>query len=215
MKRRNLILLGGAAAATTGAVILLTPDRTEPPPNSASPLAFPGLAPRLANAARIEVVRHDGTLVLRRAASGAWVLPDRADHPARPERVREVLVGLTELRLIEPRTANPEMLERLYAYNRTDVMAEMDIDMSNHKPKTFDNLADDSFDMVISLSPHAQHKAVDLTRYMHCEVKFWNIFDPSLVEGSRATKLAAYRQVRDQLRQKILDLFPFADDPRF
>ena len=113
MKRRNLLLLGGAAAATTGAVILLTPDRTEPPPNSASPLAFPGLAPRLANAARIEVVRHDGTLVIRRAASGAWVLPDRADHPARPERVREVLVGLTELRLIEPRTANPEMLERL------------------------------------------------------------------------------------------------------
>jgi protein-tyrosine-phosphatase len=100
-------------------------------------------------------------------------------------------------------------------YLMVDVMAEMDIDMSNHKPKTFDNLADDSFDMVISLSPHAQHKAVDLTRYMHCEVKFWNIFDPSLVEGSRATKLAAYRQVRDQLRQKILDLFPFADDPRF
>ena len=58
MKRRNLILLGGAAAATTGAVILLTPDRTEPPPNSASPLAFPGLAPRLAEAARIEVVRR-------------------------------------------------------------------------------------------------------------------------------------------------------------
>ena len=113
MKRRDLLLLGGAAAATTGAVILLTPDRTEPPPNSASPLAFPGLAPRLANAARIEVVRHYGTLVIRRAATGAWVLPDRADHPARPERVREVLVGLTELRLIEPRTANPEMLERL------------------------------------------------------------------------------------------------------
>ncbi len=96
-----------------------------------------------------------------------------------------------------------------------DVMAEMDIDMSNHKPKTFENLSADSFDVVMSLSPHAQHKAVDLTRYMHCDVKFWNIFDPSLVEGSRAVKLEAYRQVRDQLRQKILDLFPFSDDPRF
>lgn len=96
-----------------------------------------------------------------------------------------------------------------------DVMAEMDIDMSNHKPKVFENLSSDSFDVVLSLSPHAQHKAVDLTRYMHCDVKFWNIFDPSLVEGSRAVKLEAYRQVRDQLRQKILDLFPFADDPRF
>jgi hypothetical protein len=112
MNRRNLLLLGGAAAASIGAAVLLTPDSTEPPPSSATPLAFPGLAPRLANAQRIEVVRHDGTLVIRRAGD-AWVLPAKADHPVRPERVREVLVGLTELRLTEPRTANPEMLERL------------------------------------------------------------------------------------------------------
>ena len=112
MNRRTLLLLGGAAAASIGAVVLLTPDSTEPPPSSATPLAFPGLAPRLANAARIEVVRHDGTLVIRRSGD-TWVLPAKADHPVRPERVREVLVGLTELRLTEPRTANPEMLERL------------------------------------------------------------------------------------------------------
>lgn len=113
MKRRNLLLLGGAAAASVAAAILLTPDRTEPPPSSATPLAFPGLAPRLANAARIEVTRHDGTLTINRAEADRWVLPARADHPVRPERVRELLVGLTELRLTEPRTANPEMLERL------------------------------------------------------------------------------------------------------
>lgn len=113
MNRRSLLILGGAAAGAVGAAILLTPDRTEPPPSSATPLAFPGLAPRLANAARIEVTRHDGTLVVRRAASDSWVLPAKADHPVRPERVRELLVGLTELRLTEPRTANPEMLERL------------------------------------------------------------------------------------------------------
>jgi hypothetical protein len=112
MNRRNLLLLGAAAAGTVGAAILLTPDTAEPPPPSATPLAFPNLAPRLANAARIEVVRHDGTLTVNRAGE-AWVLPAKANHPVRPERVREVLVGLTELRLAEPRTANPEMLERL------------------------------------------------------------------------------------------------------
>jgi len=113
MNRRNLLLLGGAAAVTVGAAVLLTPDRTEPPSSSATPLAFPGLAPRLANAQRIEVTRHDGTLVVRRAGPDLWVLPARADYPVRAERVRELLVGLTELRLTEPRTANPEMLERL------------------------------------------------------------------------------------------------------
>ncbi|WP_439594952.1 DUF4340 domain-containing protein [Falsiroseomonas sp.] len=112
MRRRTLLALGGTAAAAVGAAILLTPDRASPPPASASDLAFPGLAPRLANAASIEVKRHDGTLLVRRAGE-SWVLPAKADYPVRPERVRELLVGLTELRLTEPRTANPEMLDRL------------------------------------------------------------------------------------------------------
>ena len=89
-----------------------------------------------------------------------------------------------------------------------EVMAEIGVDMRKHKPKTFDALEDDSFDTVVALSPHAQHKAVDLVRYMHCDVRFWNTFDPTLAEGSRENRLAAYRQVRDQLQQKILDLFP-------
>jgi hypothetical protein len=114
MNRRTILLLGTAAAVTVGAAIVLTPDRTEPPVSTATPLAFPGLAPRLADAARIEVTRHDGTLTVNRVGAGeTWVLPAKADHPVRPERVRELLVGLTELRLTEPRTANPELLERL------------------------------------------------------------------------------------------------------
>ncbi len=113
MNRRNLLLLGGAAVAAVGGALLLTPETNAPPPASATPLAFPGLAQRLANAAAIEVRRNDATLVVRRGAGDAWVLPAKADHPVRPEKVRELLVGLTELRLAEPRTANPEMLERL------------------------------------------------------------------------------------------------------
>lgn len=113
MRRRTLLALGGAAAVAVGGAILLTPDRASPPLSSASDLAFPDLAPRLANAATIEVKRHDGTLLVRRNAADSWVLPGKADYPVRPERVRELLVGLTELRLTEPRTANPEMLDRL------------------------------------------------------------------------------------------------------
>ncbi len=93
-----------------------------------------------------------------------------------------------------------------------EVMGEIGVDMSRHKPKLFDNLEDDSFDMIIALSPHAQHRAVELTRFINCEARFWNIFDPSLAEGTRETKVTAYRQVRDQLQQKILDLFPRQDE---
>lgn len=86
-------------------------------------------------------------------------------------------------------------------------MAEIGIDISGHKAKTFDDLEDTSFDLVISLSPEAQHKAVDLTRYMACEVEFWNTFDPSIIEGSREIRLEAYRKVRDELVKRIQDRF--------
>jgi protein-tyrosine-phosphatase len=92
-------------------------------------------------------------------------------------------------------------------------MAEIGIDISNHRSKTFDELEDTTFDMVISLSPEAQHKAVEMTRTMAIEVVFWNTLDPSVVEGSRETKLDAYRQVRDQLIARIHELFPPAAKP--
>jgi len=88
------------------------------------------------------------------------------------------------------------------------VMDEIGIDISDHQPKTFDDLEDSSFDLVISLSPEAQHKAVDLTRYMACEVEFWHTFDPSVAEGSRDERLQAYRQVRDELMERIKTEFP-------
>jgi len=88
------------------------------------------------------------------------------------------------------------------------VMDEIGIDISAHQAKTFDDLEDSSFDLVISLSPEAQHKAVDLTRYMACEVEFWHTFDPSIAEGSRDERLQAYRQVRDELMERIKTEFP-------
>jgi protein-tyrosine-phosphatase len=93
------------------------------------------------------------------------------------------------------------------------VMDELGIDITKHKAKTFDDLEDGFFDVIISLSPEAQHRAVDMTRTMAAEVEFWNTFDPSLVEGSRETRLEAYRQVRDQLMRRILQRFPLAGAP--
>ncbi len=87
-------------------------------------------------------------------------------------------------------------------------MDEIGIDTSHHHPKTFEDLEDASFDLVISLSPEAQHKAVEMTRVVACEVEFWNTFDPSVIEGSREVRLEAYRQVRDELMRNIKKRFP-------
>ena len=88
------------------------------------------------------------------------------------------------------------------------VMDEIGIDLSRHYAKTFEDLEDSSFDVVISLSPEAQHKAVEMTRVMACEVEFWHTLDPSWVEGNRETRLDAYRAVRDELMARIKRRFP-------
>jgi protein-tyrosine-phosphatase len=93
------------------------------------------------------------------------------------------------------------------------VMEELGIDLSRHRAKSFDDLEDTSYDLIVSLSPEAQHKAVELTRTMACDVEFWPTLDPTWVEGSREVCLDAYRQVRDELRRRVearfaLDLTP-------
>ena len=88
-----------------------------------------------------------------------------------------------------------------------EVMDEIGIDLSKHRAKSFDDLEDTSFDLIISLSPEAQHQAVELTRTMACDVEFWNTFDPSLVEGNREARLQAYRDVRDHLKKRIEERF--------
>lgn len=94
-----------------------------------------------------------------------------------------------------------------------EVMEEIGISIEKHHAKTFDDLEDSSFDVIITLSPEAQHSAVEMTRTMACDVEFWHTFDPSIVEGSRETRLDAYRQVRDQLMQRILKRFPLVGGP--
>ncbi|MDB5370734.1 MAG: hypothetical protein JWP20_2292 [Roseomonas sp.] len=113
MKRRSLLLLSGAAVLAAGGAILLGTGTPQAPDTGTAPLMFQNLATRLAGAARIEIRQGANTLVVIRRDAGAWVLPDRADYPVRPEKVRELLVGLTELRLTEPRTSDAAMLDRL------------------------------------------------------------------------------------------------------
>ena len=86
------------------------------------------------------------------------------------------------------------------------VMAELGQDISHHKPMTFEELDDWeglNFDLIITLSPEAHHKALDLTRTLAADVEYWPTSDPTGTEGSRDQKLAAYREVLDGLSMRI------------
>jgi protein-tyrosine-phosphatase len=90
------------------------------------------------------------------------------------------------------------------------VMAEIGADISRHKPITFEELDDLeglNFDLIVTLSPEAHHRALELTRTIAADVEYWPTGDPADAEGSREQRLDAYRQVRDQLLTRIRERF--------
>ncbi len=90
------------------------------------------------------------------------------------------------------------------------VMDEVGIDVSRHKPTTFEELEELeglSFDLIVTLSPPAHHKALELTHTIAADVEYWPTVDPTGIEGSREQRLDAYREVRDQLTARIRERF--------
>jgi protein-tyrosine-phosphatase len=87
------------------------------------------------------------------------------------------------------------------------VMAELGCAVGRHRPKTFDELEDSSFDLVVSLTPEAQHRAVELARGRAADIEYWPTQDPTLTDGSREARLEAYRGVRDRLARRVAERF--------
>jgi protein-tyrosine-phosphatase len=88
-----------------------------------------------------------------------------------------------------------------------EAMAEIGLEIGKHRPRRFEDLEDGSFDLVITLSPEAQHKAMELTRTAATQVEYWATLDPTITEGSREQRLMSYRMVRDQLMQRVKQRF--------
>ena len=87
------------------------------------------------------------------------------------------------------------------------VMEEIGADLSRHHAKSFDDLDPGAFDLVVSLTPEAQHRAVEMTRTAAVEIEYWPTFDPTQATGPREAVLDVYRGVRDDLRSHILARF--------
>ena len=89
-------------------------------------------------------------------------------------------------------------------------MDELGIDISRHKPQTFEEIEDlegFNFDLIVTLTPGAHHKSLELTRTVAADVEYWPTPDPTAAEGSREQKLDAYREVRDQMMRRIRQRF--------
>jgi protein-tyrosine-phosphatase len=72
-----------------------------------------------------------------------------------------------------------------------------------HEPRALEELEDDFFDLVITLSPEAHHCALELTRAHRVEVEYWPTPDPSTAVGTREQIIEAYREVFQRLCMRI------------
>jgi len=83
------------------------------------------------------------------------------------------------------------------------VAAEAGLDLGDHIPRSLDQRDRRPVDLIISLTPEAQHRAVEFTRDNDCRLRYWPTFDPTVAEGNREAVLASYRLLRDQLADHI------------
>ena len=94
------------------------------------------------------------------------------------------------------------------------VMQEIGVDLSKHRPLTFEELEEWeglNFDLIVTLAAEAHHRALELTRGLAADVEYWPMPDATATEGSREQRLGAYREIRDQLARRIRERFSAAE----
>jgi len=114
MKLRSALVLVvlGAAALVAGWYFGTGPAGQQRREVAAGTPVFPDLPQRIEQAVKVEIVSGKSTLTMVQQ-DGTWVLPERGSYPVDQGKLRELLIGLTQLGRIEARTADPAQYARL------------------------------------------------------------------------------------------------------
>lgn len=83
----------------------------------------------------------------------------------------------------------------------TAVMSEIGIDISGHTSKTLEPFMGDSFNWLITVCDQARESCPTIPGVQ--QQAHWSIDDPSGVEGDEETRVQAFREARDRLRDRI------------
>lgn len=87
---------------------------------------------------------------------------------------------------------------------------EIGVELARHRARSFEEMEEmgealSGFDVIVTLSPASQRRALELTRFYHLTVEYWPVMDPTGIGETREQKLNAYRQTRDQLVRRMKD----------
>ena len=92
------------------------------------------------------------------------------------------------------------------------VCAEIGVRLERHRARSFEEMEAwgdriEAYDLIVAMTPASQRRALELTRWYSIAVEHWPVLDPSGLGESRAAKLDAYRQTRDQILSRIRTRF--------
>ena len=111
--RAVMVLAVVTAIALAGAIAALVAEPRASAVSSEDRLVLAGLAERMSDVTRIEIIRAEASFAMTRDPSGSWSIPTKGGFAATADRVRELLVGLGDLRYREAKTGRPERHARL------------------------------------------------------------------------------------------------------
>jgi arsenate reductase len=104
---------------------------------------------------------------------------------------------------VEPSHVRPQAIE---------AMKEIGIDISGHRSKSVDEFAGQDFDCVITVCDNANERCPVFSG--NTERIHWSFDDPAAAEGDTAAKLAVFRRVRDQIRERLREFIRKDETPR-
>ena len=89
--------------------------------------------------------------------------------------------------------------------NAIKVMNEIEIDISGQRSKSVDEFKNQTFDFIITVCDNAKESCPIFPG--KAERLHWSFFDPAEALDSQDELLKAFKEVRDQIKAKILDYF--------
>ena len=105
--RALLWLILAAALTAAVAVVAVLGDRAAVTATSMNETMFPGFAESSAKAATIRIESPTLYVTLNKGADGKWTVADRSNYPANPEGVRALMLAMSQIKLVERRSADP------------------------------------------------------------------------------------------------------------
>lgn len=135
-RQRGLLMLAGFTLFfVILAMVALTIRANEAMPSMNPAAAFPDLNAQRDNVAKITIGTREGTFDVVKTPEGNWVLPGKSNFAAKFDNVKKTIIGLSELKLIQQKTARKDWHQQLDLVSPEDKGAAISITLSDAQGK--------------------------------------------------------------------------------